>query len=658
MNNYYSYRTVQVIKIFEEVFGDEKERIVGLMAGQSVNPWHLSMRLKYNWSPTALTHAEAGIDAIAIAPYFGLPNYKENLATYEAWSDTMHQGGLDKLFEEIRYGTHILAPQGKLSDLDQVYKDMQDNKDIADQEGLALVAYEGGQHLSAHGGLERNDKLQDLLIAANRDPRMGEIYHDYFRKWFDIGGGVFANFMFIGKPSIWGSWGVLETQYQDPNTATKYVALSNYASELSTIYERENDTIAPTSVSNLVTTDITETSLVLNWGASTDNIGVSKYKVFQGEELIAETVNLSYAITELTPGTEYSYSVVAFDFTNNQSAPTTITAATVAPVIEEAEEIVEEDVDAILVETCADLEAIAEDLTANYKLDSDIDCDGYDNFKSIGNWRHGFSGTLDGQGYTINNLYLTDKWSLGLFRKITSGTVKNLNLVGFVVDTNQYTSGLLAGTAENALIENVHVQGDLLVDLDKPKGIHGAIVGNMKAVEGTCSLVNSSADVKLDGKLVMTGGLVGKANGVGTVNIRDSFFEGDINALKGSNRMSSILGIAFGKDLVVNIDHCLATGTLKIEGNRFGTMIGQVNKAKVLINNSYSNVELTAEKLRGDHEFYGMDMFDTVTVSNSHIHYLSRTRHKSRKLDGATIIDFNTITDDLNTSFYSNSLDI
>ncbi len=87
--------------------------------------------------------------------------------------------------------------------------------------GLKVLAYEGGQHLVGVGGAENNEKLMDLFIAANRAPRMKDIYLEYLRAWKDAGGDMFMIFSSTGAPSKWGSWGILEYQGQDPATAPK-----------------------------------------------------------------------------------------------------------------------------------------------------------------------------------------------------------------------------------------------------------------------------------------------------------------------------------------------------------------------------------------------------------------------------------------------------
>ena len=81
---------------------------------------------------------------------------------------------------------------------------------VARSHNVALHAYEGGQHLVGHGGAEDNEKLTALFIAANRDPRMGQLYQRHLAIWHDEGGGLYALFASMGEPSKWGSWGLLE----------------------------------------------------------------------------------------------------------------------------------------------------------------------------------------------------------------------------------------------------------------------------------------------------------------------------------------------------------------------------------------------------------------------------------------------------------------
>jgi hypothetical protein len=222
--NGYSKRTTEIMQIWDEVYGADKEKVIGVMSAQAGNSYIAEQALSYDWTNQPKSNEEYGIDALAIAPYFG---YYLGSAKYEsALTDWTKQsdGGLNKLFDEITKGG-VLKGGPKGGALQESFQAMQKHADIAEKEGLQLLAYEGGQHLAGIGGVGNNTAIVNLFVAANRDPRMGEIYQDYFKKWFEIGGDLFANFADITQPGKYGSWGVLESVYQ--TSSPKYDAVMN-----------------------------------------------------------------------------------------------------------------------------------------------------------------------------------------------------------------------------------------------------------------------------------------------------------------------------------------------------------------------------------------------------------------------------------------------
>lgn len=80
------------------------------------------------------------------------------------------------------------------------------------------------------------------------------------------------------------------------------------------------DTEAPTAPSNLVSGNVTETSVDLSWDASSDNVGVDHYTVFQDGNSVGTTANTSYSVTGLTAATTYTFTVKAEDAAGNVSA--------------------------------------------------------------------------------------------------------------------------------------------------------------------------------------------------------------------------------------------------------------------------------------------------------------------------------------------------
>jgi hypothetical protein len=198
--DWYSKRTTEVTQIWDEVFGSEKERVIGIMGGIAANSWASERVLSYEWTDEPKSHQEYGIDAIAIAPYFGYYlGEPKNQSEIESWRSESN-GGLDKLFKEIKQG-EVLSDSPEGGALAQSYKWMSDHATFADSEGLELLAYEGGQHLAGLGGVENNDRITELFIKANRDPRMGEIYKEYLQKWHSLGGDLFMNFNDIQEPN-------------------------------------------------------------------------------------------------------------------------------------------------------------------------------------------------------------------------------------------------------------------------------------------------------------------------------------------------------------------------------------------------------------------------------------------------------------------------
>jgi hypothetical protein len=99
------------------------------------------------------------------------------------------------------------------------------HRGLADEQGVRLVCYEGGQHFTGIGGAENNDELTARLFAANRDPRMGDRYREYFRLMQQAGVDLFMNFGHIKSWSKYGAWGALQSQEQPVAESPKWQAI-------------------------------------------------------------------------------------------------------------------------------------------------------------------------------------------------------------------------------------------------------------------------------------------------------------------------------------------------------------------------------------------------------------------------------------------------
>ncbi|WP_422657701.1 lytic polysaccharide monooxygenase [Paenibacillus sp. EC2-1] len=82
------------------------------------------------------------------------------------------------------------------------------------------------------------------------------------------------------------------------------------------------DNQAPTAPSGLAAAATTSTSSSLSWNASSDNVGVTGYKIYNGSSLVAtvSASTLNYTVTGLTANTAYTFTVKAIDAAGNESA--------------------------------------------------------------------------------------------------------------------------------------------------------------------------------------------------------------------------------------------------------------------------------------------------------------------------------------------------
>ena len=88
------------------------------------------------------------------------------------------------------------------------------------------------------------------------------------------------------------------------------------------------DTTAPTVPANLSAAAISASAINLSWTASTDNVGVTGYKIYRGGVQIGTSATNSYSDTGLAASTNYSYSVSAYDAAGNNSSQSSAASAT------------------------------------------------------------------------------------------------------------------------------------------------------------------------------------------------------------------------------------------------------------------------------------------------------------------------------------------
>ncbi len=290
------------------------------------------------------------------------------------------------------------------------------------------------------------------------------------------------------------------------------------------------------------------------------------------------------------------------------------------------------------ISSCQDLQNIPTNSTAYYTFTQDIDCSGID-FRPIPY----FLGVLDGdkgngERYTISNLTINAEpnsgKNAGLFERILGNylyadkttQIKNLHFINAAVysDTNTYR-GLLAGSADYSLFENITVKG-LIVTGNNTGGNHpiafepstGGLVGYTSYIDFS-NIALHNVTLMLQGSEYYAGGIVGqewprsgvtnlgsqfKQVSVTNLSIDAKACDHDLNEVY-SCGAGGLIGQVSGSGQV-GIEESAVIGKIYARYNA-GGLIGhfpEVNWAEeglppTIINNSYTDVLLESDQYAG-----------------------------------------------------------
>jgi chitinase len=122
------------------------------------------------------------------------------------------------------------------------------------------------------------------------------------------------------------------TQYT--YTVSAFDAASNESAQTAgrNVTTLAEDTAAPSVPVITRAGAVSSNAIDIFWNASTDNIAVAGYRVFRDGVEICTTTDIGFSDTGLTPGREYTYTVSAYDTSNNQSAVSVEAKATTTPI--------------------------------------------------------------------------------------------------------------------------------------------------------------------------------------------------------------------------------------------------------------------------------------------------------------------------------------
>jgi hypothetical protein len=186
---FHAWAAIRLFRAADLVFGDS-HRVIKVLATHTANSWIAGQHLGILRNPQ---HNPWGVraSAIATAPYFG----------HQVQGDATNAVAL------LRAAIQKSA------------QDSARHKKIADEAGLKLVAYEGGQHVTK------------MAREINRSPAMHDLTQEYLRemsRYFEH----LCYYAHVGQAGNGGAWGAIEYTGQSLFEAPKYRALVDWAKGL------------------------------------------------------------------------------------------------------------------------------------------------------------------------------------------------------------------------------------------------------------------------------------------------------------------------------------------------------------------------------------------------------------------------------------------
>ncbi|MGB1250976.1 MAG: hypothetical protein ACPG8W_10210 [Candidatus Promineifilaceae bacterium] len=222
---WYGMRSAEVCQIWKQTWETEAHRIKCVLNTQATNSFVANTMLDcelYEEAPCDRFH-----DVITIAPYFGQHVGNASYApTIQQWAADPDQG-LDLLFAELEHGSELNEePYVFKATIPNINAQMETYGELAAERGLGYMTYEGGQHLVGVGSVLWNDPIAELFAAANRDPRMAELYELHLDAWHEAGGQIYTHYSNTSIYSRFGNWGAQE--YYGQEDAAKHTSIETH----------------------------------------------------------------------------------------------------------------------------------------------------------------------------------------------------------------------------------------------------------------------------------------------------------------------------------------------------------------------------------------------------------------------------------------------
>lgn len=214
VSSYYLKKSTEVALIWEDVFsGGAEDRLVNVLATQGSYPGRTQSILNgTTWAqkePGAWVNPATVFEQLAITNYFGDAVVRD--ATLRNQLVAILDGGTVDPYQWVY--DQLMNPNitGSIPADAAIWAQQ---KAYAQQYGMELVAYEGGQHMHYFGystaGLTTAQitSLQNFVASFIQSEQMADLYQAVWDVWSELADGPFMQFTEVGTSTIYGSWGL------------------------------------------------------------------------------------------------------------------------------------------------------------------------------------------------------------------------------------------------------------------------------------------------------------------------------------------------------------------------------------------------------------------------------------------------------------------
>ncbi len=292
--------------------------------------------------------------------------------------------------------------------------------------------------------------------------------------------------------------------------------------------------------------------------------------------------------------------------------------------------------DPYLIENIDQLQDMNQNLSAHYRLISDIDA------SNTVDWNYGkgfmpishdteggwgfqgprFTGSLDGQGHNISGLYINRSGSnfIGMFGYVEeNGSVHDVRLVDHLIKgkwvvgalvgvnkgnvTGSYADGKVDGPHASSAGGLVGYNMGMITDSHSAGKVNGTSKVGGLVGENLAMINSSSSTADVSGK-VDIGGLVGKNDGT----INNSYARGDVN---GRNHLGGLVGATFDATIKNSYAAAEVTGYRNAYTTAIGGLVG--NNVDSTVKNCF-----TLGMVSGDDYIGGVVGYNLGSISTSY----------------------------------------